>query len=107
MRVPRRSAEKTGLLLGEKRLNRVGGDGRQLKESNVYVIPIIVLAIVIAIGTVWTPIFAFVIAVPLFLLFLAYVGFSRRADQKVSVPNGAPASGEGEEAGGIWGEKTD
>jgi len=52
----------------------------------MYVIPILVLAFVIAIGAVWSPIFALVIAVPLFVLFLAYVGFSgermrRRAGQ--------------------------
>jgi hypothetical protein len=49
-----------------------------------------------------------IIAVPLFLLFLAYVGFSRRADEKVTGASGAPASGEGEHPhhGGIWGEKS-
>jgi Sec-independent protein secretion pathway component TatC len=71
----------------------------------VYVIPIIVLAVVIAISAVWTPVFALIIAIPLFLLFLAYVGFSRRADPKVTASSGEPASGEGEAAGGIWGEK--
>lgn len=71
----------------------------------MYVVPIIVLALVIAIGAVWTPIFALIIAIPLFLLFLAYVGFSRRADEKVGRPSGEPASGEGEGSGGIWGEK--
>jgi hypothetical protein len=73
----------------------------------MYVVPILVLAFVIAIGAVWTPIFALIIAVPLFLLFLAYVGFSRRADETVSGPSGAPVSGEGmgEHHGGIWGEK--
>ncbi|HEX6752643.1 MAG TPA: hypothetical protein VF093_03535 [Solirubrobacterales bacterium] len=70
----------------------------------MYVIPIIVLAIVIAIGAAWSPIFALIVAVPLFLLFLAYVGFSRRADQKAPTPSGAPVSGEGE-GGGVWGEK--
>jgi hypothetical protein len=85
--------------------NGVDGADRQRKEINVYVIPIIVLAVVIAISAVWAPVFAFVIAIPLFLLFLAYVGFSRRADQKVTAPGGKPASGEGEAAGGIWGEK--
>lgn len=46
----------------------------------MYVIPIAALALVSVIGAVWSPIFALVIAVvPLFLVFLAYVGFSRRA----------------------------
>ena len=62
----------------------------------MYVVPIIVLAFVIAIGAVWSPIFALIIAVPLFVLFLAYVGFSRRADETETRPSGAPASGEGE-----------
>jgi Sec-independent protein secretion pathway component TatC len=71
----------------------------------MYVLPIIVLAVVIAIGTAWSPIFALIVALPLFLLFLAYVGFSRRADQKMTGPSGKPASGEGEGEGGIWGER--
>lgn len=71
----------------------------------MYVILIIVLAVVIAISAVWSPVFALVIAIPLFLLFLAYVGFSRRADQEATAPSGQPASGEGEATGGIWGEK--
>jgi hypothetical protein len=72
----------------------------------MYVVPIAVLALVIVVGTAWSPIFALIIAVPLFALFLAYVGFSRRADQKAAGPSGAPASGEGEhERGGVWGEK--
>ena len=74
----------------------------------MYVIPIIVLALVIAIGSFWSPIFALIIAAPLFLLFLAYVGFSRRADEKASLARKAPASGEEthEPHGGIWGEKS-
>lgn len=74
----------------------------------MYVVLIIVLVFVIAISAVWTPIFALLIAVPLFALFLAYVGFSRRADEKVTGPSGAPVSGEGggeHQHGGIWGEK--
>jgi Sec-independent protein secretion pathway component TatC len=73
----------------------------------MYVVPILVLAVLIAIATAWAPIFALVIAVPLFLLFLAYVGFSRRADEKATGASGAPAAGEGEHHhGGIWGEKS-
>lgn len=75
----------------------------------MYFIPIIALALVIVIGSVWSPVFALVIAVPLFLLFLGYVSLSRRADQKMPAPSGEPASGEGEAGrtggGGIWGEK--
>lgn len=68
----------------------------------MYVIPIVALALVI--GATWSPIFALIIAVPLFLVFPAYVGFSRRADQTTRPPSGEPVSGEGE-SGGIWGER--
>ena len=80
----------------------------------MYLIPIVALALVIAIGTAWSPIFALIIAVPLFALFLAYVGMSRRADEKPAPPTAteatreAAARDEGERSGsggGIWGEK--
>lgn len=73
----------------------------------MYLVLILALAIVIAIGSVWSPIFALIIAVPLFVLFLAFVGFSRRADEKVAVPraDATPASSEEEDTGGIWGEE--
>lgn len=67
----------------------------------MYVIPIVALALVIVMGAVWSPIFALVIAVPLFLVFLAYVGFSRRADQVGRPSSGEPVSGEG----GMWSER--
>lgn len=80
--------------------------GNHRKEGTVYVVLILALALVIVISAFWSPIFALIIAVPLFLIFLAYVGFSRRADQEVSTPSGAPVSGEGEgNTGGMWGEK--
>jgi hypothetical protein len=70
----------------------------------MYVIPIVALLFVIVLAAVWSPIFALLIAVPLFAIFLAYVGLSRRADQAAPPADGEPASGEGDE-GGIWGEK--
>ena len=45
----------------------------------MYVVPILVLTLVIVAGAVWSPVFALLIAVPLFALFLACVGLSRRA----------------------------
>lgn len=74
----------------------------------MYVVPILVLAFVIVVAAFWSPIFALIVAVPLFALFLAYVGLSRRADEKEPAPSGAPASGEGEapHRGGVWGEKS-
>lgn len=76
----------------------------------MYVIPLIVLAFVIVIGTAWSPIFALVIAVPLFLLYLGYVGLSRQSDRTAAErASGEPASGEGKgesgDSGGIWGER--
>jgi hypothetical protein len=73
----------------------------------MYAVPILVLTLVIVAGAVWSPIFALLVAVPLFAIFLAFVGFSRRADEKAAGPSGAPVSGEGEHSrGGIWGEKS-
>jgi hypothetical protein len=71
----------------------------------VYVVPILVLLFVIAIAAVWSPIFALIVAVPLFVVFLAYVGLSRRSDERMDAPSGEPRSGEGEPGGGIWGEE--
>lgn len=70
----------------------------------MYVIMIIVLALVIAISAIWSPIFALIIAVPLFAIFFAFIGFSRRADEKITPPTGAPES-EQHHHGGVWGEK--
>lgn len=72
----------------------------------MYLIPILALAFVIVIGAAWSPIFALIIAVPLFLIFLAYVGFSRRADQEAQPSSGEPVSGEGDsDSTGMWGER--
>jgi hypothetical protein len=38
------------------------------------------------------------------VIFLAYVGFSRRADQTARPSSGEPVSGEGG-VGGMWGER--
>ena len=77
----------------------------------MYVVLAIAFALLIAAATVWTPIFALIIALPLFTLFLVYVGFTRRADEKASAgASGAPESGEGAgpshgEHSGVWGER--
>jgi len=70
----------------------------------VYVILILALAFVIAIGAVWTPIFALIIAVPLFVLFLVYVGLSRNSDERTGRPV-SPEARSAEREGGIWGEE--
>lgn len=74
----------------------------------MYFILILALALVIVISSFWSPIFALIIAVPLFALFLTYVGFSRRSDQKADLAREAPGSAEEthEPHGGIWGEKS-
>jgi len=73
----------------------------------MYVIPIIALVILVAIGTAWSPIFAAIIAVPLFVCFLAFVGFSRRSDEiegpGADVPN--TSEDKASERAGVWGEK--
>jgi hypothetical protein len=73
----------------------------------MYAIPIALLVIVAVIATAWSPIFALIIAIPLFFAFLAFVGFRPRADEKVESPLGeSPSHSDGDDAaGGIWGEK--
>ena len=73
----------------------------------MYAIPIALLILAALIATAWSPIFALIIAVPLFIAFLAFVGFKPRADEKVESPLGeSPSRSEGDDAaGGIWGEK--
>lgn len=73
----------------------------------MYAIPIALLVLAALIATAWSPIFALIVAVPLFFAFLAYVGFRPRADEKVESPLGeSPSRSDGDDsAGGIWGEK--
>jgi len=73
----------------------------------MYAIPIALLILAALIATAWSPVFALIIAVPLFIAFLAFVGFKPRADEKVESPLGeSPSRSEGDDAaGGIWGEK--
>jgi len=73
----------------------------------MYVIPIAVFIILALIAVAWSPIFALIIFVPAFIAFLAYVGMSRRADQKITPPQ-APNVGPSHEDGtdtGLWGER--
>jgi positive regulator of sigma E activity len=65
----------------------------------MYVIPLVVLLVLALIAVAWSPIFALVIFGILFVLFLGYVGISRRADEKATTPEGrAAARGREEEA---------
>ncbi|HMJ74099.1 MAG TPA: hypothetical protein VK471_12150 [Solirubrobacterales bacterium] len=70
----------------------------------MYVIPLIVLVVLALIAVAWSPIFALIVAVPAFILFLAYVGISRRADEKVKPPVGPSRTVESDNPKGIWGE---
>jgi hypothetical protein len=70
----------------------------------MYTIPLILIVVLAMIAVAWSPIFALLIAVPAFVLFLAYVGVSRRSDQKIAPPAGAPKTVERDEPKGAWGE---
>ena len=71
----------------------------------MYTIPIIVLVFLALVAVAWSPIFALIIAVPLFLLFLAYVGMRSRADEKLEPPTGSANKYEDETPTGAWGER--
>jgi hypothetical protein len=70
----------------------------------MYVIPLVVLVVLALIAVAWSPIFALIIAVPAFVLFLAYTGMSRRADEKIEAPTGPAMTVESDDPKGIWGE---
>lgn len=70
----------------------------------MYLIPLTVLVVLALIAVAWTPIFALIIAVPLFLAFLIYVGMQRRADETVKAPSAGPKSVESDVPKGAWGE---
>jgi hypothetical protein len=73
----------------------------------MYVIPLAVLVVLALIAVAWSPLFALVLFVPLFIAFLAYVGMSRRADQKITPPQ-PPTTGPSHEDDtdtGLWGER--
>jgi positive regulator of sigma E activity len=65
----------------------------------MYVVPLIAIVLLAIVAVAWSPIFAVVIFAILFFLFLAYVGVSRRADQKIGTPEARAAErGRQEEA---------
>jgi hypothetical protein len=70
----------------------------------VYVIPLIAIVVLALIAVAWTPIFAVILAVPAFLAFLAYVGMSRRADEKIEPAVTEPRTVESDTPKGAWGE---
>ena len=73
----------------------------------MYVIPILAIAALCAIGIAWSPIFALVVAVPAAILFFVFVGLSPRADETqagAASQQRVPQRDETED-GGIWGER--
>lgn len=71
----------------------------------MYVIPLVVLACLAVIAVTWSPIFALIVAVPLFVLFLAFVGMRPRADERIESPTGSANKYEDETPTGAWGEE--
>ncbi|HEX8689129.1 MAG TPA: hypothetical protein VF729_02680 [Solirubrobacterales bacterium] len=71
----------------------------------MYAIPLVVLACLAVIAVAWSPLFALVVAVPLFVLFLVYVGMRPRADQRIEPPTGSANEHEDETPTGAWGEQ--
>jgi positive regulator of sigma E activity len=61
----------------------------------MYLIPLIAIILLAIVAVAWSPIFAIVAFAIFFVLFLAYVGFSRRADQGVVATPGARAAERG------------
>lgn len=70
----------------------------------MYVVPVILLILLAAIAVAWSPLFAAIVAVPAFLLFLAYAGLRPRADEKLEPPTGSAGKYEDETPKGAWGE---
>jgi threonine/homoserine/homoserine lactone efflux protein len=55
-------------------------------------IPLIALILLALIAVAWSPIFALVIFAIGFLAYLAYVGFSRSADERATTPEAKAAA---------------
>lgn len=81
--------------------------GRQGYPPGMYVIPIVLIIILALIAVAWSPIFALVFFVIGFVAFLAYVGLSRRADEKLAPPEtpGRQPQHENDVDTGMWGER--
>lgn len=52
----------------------------------MYVVPLALIILLALVAVAWSPIFAIIAFAIFFLLFLAYVGLSRRADQSGETP---------------------
>jgi hypothetical protein len=71
----------------------------------MYWIPLILIVLLAIVAVAWSPVFALVIAVPAFIVFLVVVGLRPRADEKRLPPTGSAEKYEDEGAHkGAWGE---
>jgi Sec-independent protein secretion pathway component TatC len=70
----------------------------------MYAIPIVAIVVLALIATAWSPILALIVAVPIFVLFLVYIGMRPRADEKVEPPTGSAEKYEDDVPKGAWGE---
>lgn len=70
----------------------------------MYVIPLVVLIFLAIVAVAWSPLLALIVAVPAFVLFLAYVGMRPRADEQIESPTGSARKYEDETPKGAWGE---
>jgi positive regulator of sigma E activity len=73
----------------------------------MYLIPLIFLVVVALIAAFWAPIFAVIIFVIGFIVFLAVVSLKRRPDQLIETNRDpvAASTPTNPERDGIWGEK--
>lgn len=73
----------------------------------MYFIPLALILLIALIAVAWSPIFALIFFVIAFVAFLAYAGMSRRADEKLALPEqpGRQPQHENETPTGIWGER--
>lgn len=73
----------------------------------MYVIPIVAVVVLALIAVAWSPIFALIFFAIFMVGFFAFIGISRRPDQKM-VPHQRPGNDvtpAADEDAGLWGER--
>jgi hypothetical protein len=71
----------------------------------MYVIPLIVFILLCIVAVAWTPIFAVIFFAIFMVGFFAYVGMSRRTDEKIAPPLPGQSATPDDESTGMWGER--
>jgi hypothetical protein len=73
----------------------------------MYFIPIVLIILLALIAVAWSPIFALIIFAIGFIVFLAWAGSNRRADEELAPPEqpGRQPHNEDDTPTGIWGER--